>query len=110
MTGEDFQERVARNEAIFREANEGIERGLWPEQHDERISFRCECARLGCSEPVAVLVADYERVRRDPRRFIVRNGLEVPDAEVVVERGEQWVVVEKRGRSGELAEELDPRS
>jgi hypothetical protein len=110
VPSEDIQERVARNEAIFREANEGIERGLWPEQRHDQIQFRCECARLGCSEPVVVNVADYERVRQNPRRFIVRIGHEVPDAESVVERNENWLVVEKQGRSGQLAADLDPRS
>jgi hypothetical protein len=110
VPSENIQERIARNEAIFREANEGIERGLWPDQRHDDTLFRCECARLGCSEPVAVNVADYERVRRDPRRFIVRIGHEVPDVETIVERNEKWLVVEKQGRSGELAAELDPRS
>ena len=52
----------------------------------------------------------YERVRQNPRRFLLAPGHEVPEVEVVVERAEAYVVVEKRGEAGDLAERLDPRS
>jgi hypothetical protein len=54
--------------------------------------------------------ADYERVRADPRRFVVVAGHEVPDAESVVERHPGYLLVEKVGEAASVAEELDPRS
>jgi hypothetical protein len=102
-------ERIARNEGLFREVNEAIERGLWPGEEDT-APFRCECAALECNAVVTLDVHDYERIRQHPRRFFVLEGHEVPDAEEVVQRGTGWVVVEKRGQAGVVTESIDPRS
>ena len=51
----------------------------------------------------------YERVREDPRHFLLVPGHEIPQAEVVVERQPAYVVVEKIGEAAEVAEEEDPR-
>lgn len=105
---EESQARVARNESLFREANEAIERGLWPEQEHELIRFRCECAGE-CGEPVEVSPREYERVRQSGRTFIVLDGHEIPGAEEVIERHPGYVIVKKIGTAGEVAEELNPR-
>jgi hypothetical protein len=102
-------ERIAQNEGLFREVNEAIERGLWPGEEDT-APFRCECAALECNAVVTLDVHEYERIRQHPRRFFVLEGHEVPDAEEVVQRGTGWVVVEKRGQAGVVAESIDPRS
>ena len=101
--------RVAANEAVFREINEGIERGQWPGEEDSPISFRCECARLGCNELIELSVREYEQVRSNPRRFIVLPGHERLDVEIVVERHHGYLVVEKLEGPGEQAVEKDPR-
>lgn len=105
----DEPTRIGANEAVFRQINEGIERGQWPGEEDEPIGFRCECAKLGCAELIELSVRDYERVRENPRRFILRPGHERLDAEVVVEQHPAYVVVEKRGQAGAKAAETDPR-
>ena len=102
-------ERIARNEGLFREVNEAIERGLWPGEEDT-AQFRCECAALECNAVVTLAVHDYERIRQHPRRFFVLEGHELPDAEDIVQRGPYWVVVEKRGQAGVVAESIDPRA
>ncbi len=102
------ERRIARNESLFREANEAIERGLWPEQEDQVIRFRCECS-AECGQPVEVSPREYERVRRNGRRFIVLEGHEVPGVEEVVERYPKYVIVQKTGTGGEVADRLDPR-
>jgi hypothetical protein len=101
--------KVARNEAIFRDANEAIERGLWPDQESSTVRFRCECGGINCSSAVEVDAREYERVRGFPQRFIMLNGHELPDVEVVVERRPEYVVVEKFGEAGAIAEAEDPR-
>ena len=58
---DEMQKRLGSNEAVFREINEGIERGQWPGEEDAPISFRCECARLGF------------------RRAVVGRSVSVPD-------------------------------
>jgi hypothetical protein len=104
------KQRIGANESLFRETNEGIERGLWPGEGDQRVPFRCECARLGCAEAVGLTPGEYERLRSNPRRFAVVAGHEIPGAEFVVERHADCVVVEKVGEAAAVAEERDPRS
>lgn len=106
----ELKARLAANEDTFREVNEGIARGRWPGDPEGDISFRCECARLGCNLLLGIPMSDYERVREHPRRFIVVPGHDLPDIENVVERTQSYVVVEKRGEAGEVAEGLDRRS
>lgn len=107
---DNLQERLGANEAVFREINEGIERGQWPGEESSPIGFRCECAQLGCNELVEMSVTEYEHVRSEARRFIVLPGHERLDVEVVVERHGSYLVVEKLEDGGEKAEETDPRS
>lgn len=104
------KERLGANEAVFREINEGIERGQWPGEEDSLVSFRCECAQLGCNDLIQLSVNEYEGVRANPRRFIVVPGHERLEAEVVVERRPGYLIVEKLDQAGTTAEATDPRS
>ena len=106
---DELQQRAARNEATFREINEGIRRGRWPGEEDSNSSFRCECASLGCIEMLTLSFREYERVRDHPRRFIVSPGHEQLDVEVVVETRPNYLVVQKVGQAGETAAATDPR-
>jgi hypothetical protein len=104
------EERLGANEAAFREVNEAIERGQWPGDEGERASFRCECARLGCTQIIELTVEEYQAVRAHSRRFVVAVGHQQPAVERVVVERPGYLVVEKRDRAGELAERTDPRS
>jgi hypothetical protein len=104
------KERLGANEAVFREINEGIERGQWPGEEDSLVSFRCECAQLGCNDLIQLSVNEYEGVRANPRRFIVVPGHERLEAEAVVERRPGYLIVEKLDQAGTTAEATDPRS
>jgi hypothetical protein len=101
--------RLARNEALFRETNEAIERGQWPAGPHKRVRFRCECSRLECDQAVELTVGEYERVRAFPRRFVLAVGHEMREIETVVAQGEGHVVVEKQDTAGETADASDPR-
>jgi hypothetical protein len=103
------QQRIARNEAIFRDVNEALQRGRWPGDQSA-VAFRCECARLGCSRLIELPPADYERVRGHPTWFLLAPGHELPAAEAVVETHDDYVVVEKRADAGLVADTTDPRS
>lgn len=101
-----WEQRAARNEALFREVNENIAR------LEERYGgsgthpvFICECSRDSCTSPVPVDEDTYQRVREHPRRFIVLPG-HVDDAlESVVETHPSFLIVEKTGAAGEVAEQ-----
>ena len=103
------ERRVARNEALFREANESIERGLWPGEDHPAVRFRCECARVDCGQTVELSIGEYERIRSNPKRFVMVPGHQLPEFETVVEERSDHVVVQKRGEAGKAAEQLDPR-
>ena len=105
-----LQKKLAANEALLREVNEAIERGLRPGNCEQVVRFRCECAQLECNQAVPLTVREYESVRANPRRFALAQGHERGDIEVVVDRARDHVVVEKLGDSGAVAEERDPRS
>jgi hypothetical protein len=107
---EDLQRRVASNETMFRDVNEAVRSGRWPGEEGAPVAYRCECARLGCSRLIELRSADYERIRKHPRRFLIAPGHEVPGAEVVVETHAHYVVVEKLDEAGEVAEATDPRA
>jgi hypothetical protein len=104
-----LQRRIAGNEAIFRDVNEAISRGQWPGDTDS-IAFRCECGELGCSRLIEVTRAVYESVRANPRRFLVAAGHEITGAEALVEAHGPYLVVEKHGDAGRVADAADPRS
>jgi hypothetical protein len=103
------QERIARNEAMFREANERAKE--WDERHrDSEVElYFCECANPDCREKISLREADYERVRSDPRRFVIVPDHEVPDVETVIERNEGWAIIEKTPEVTRTVEALDPR-
>ena len=100
------EERIAINESRFRQVNEAIERGQ--RTAEGPIGFVCECGQLGCNEVIELEHAEYEGVRRSPRRFLLVDGHQTPIDETI-ERYERHVVVVKTGHGGEVAEELDPR-
>ncbi len=106
---DETKQRIARNEDIFREINEGIRRGRWPGEEDSVTGFRCECASLGCTQMLPLTFREYERVRQHPRRFIVAPGHERLEVEAVVEKQTSYLIVQKTGHAGEMAEALDPR-
>ncbi len=112
MRGKDGRtdaERIADNETRFRDVNEAIRRGSWPGEDDGAGAFRCECARRECNRLVTISPREYERVRANPRRFLVLPGHQAPRGEAVVERHRGYLVVEKLGEAGRLAEARDPR-
>jgi len=109
------QERVAKNETLFREVNERVEEvtvGLagHGEADSQLIGFICECGRDDCAEPFELSQEQYELVRKNPLHFLVVPEHEQTDVERVVERQARFLVVEKIGEGAELAVEHDPRS
>jgi hypothetical protein len=107
------EERIARNDALFRDANEGIEAEAlelgWDDE--DRIPFVCECADRGCREFLRLTLPEYEEIRARPRTFLNAPGHQVAakGAAVVVAENDRYFVVEKIGHAGEVAERLDPR-
>lgn len=109
------EERLAGNEALFREVNERVaevaEDLLSVEVTADPLKFNCECGRETCAEQIEMTLVEYEAVRASPIRFAVTPGHEVPDIERVVERYPNYLVVEKQDEEAEeVARETDPRT
>jgi hypothetical protein len=105
------EERLAKNEAFFRELNERIREAVGRQDSDGHIyEFICECADPSCLERIAMTVPEYEHIRAEPARFVLAPGHDEQAIETVVESESDHVVVEKLGRAREVAEALDPRA
>jgi hypothetical protein len=101
-------QRIAANEAQFRDVNERIARKDAP--HHRELEIICECGDRDCLERIQVTVVEYEEARSDAALFLARRGHLEPGAEVVVaERGDHQLV-RKTGDAAAIAEERDPRS
>jgi hypothetical protein len=107
-----MEERIARNNATFREANERISAAAGSYGVDMPIPFICECPDPRCSGIVRLRLEQYEEIRADPRHFLNLPGHEAAaqGAEVVVAERDGYSIVEKQGLPGEIAEALDERS
>jgi hypothetical protein len=76
----------------------------------ETSAFTCECADMGCIEMIDLTLSEYEDVRKDSNRFIVKSGHVFSEFERVVTENERFAVVAKLDEGGEVAEEFDPRA
>lgn len=109
------ESRLGENEALYREVNESIAEvaGHLFEEGDGPITFQfvCECCSAACVEQVPLSLDDYRSVRSTGCWFVVVPGHELPAIERVIERREEYVVVEKTDPDAkEAALASDPRA
>jgi hypothetical protein len=101
-------ERIGRNEDLFRKVNdqiEGVNEAFGT--FTGTMSILCECGKLECIEQIDLTVDAYRELRADPTRFAVKPGHELPDVERVVERRDDYSVVQKtEGEAARLAKDL----
>ena len=101
------EERIGKNEALFREVNERIREIT---THDADAEFLCECGDQGCVQAIRMTIGEYEGLRADPTHFAIVPGHEIPDVEQVIIANERFAVVEKLvGEATKVAIETDPR-
>jgi hypothetical protein len=101
-------ERIARNDSIFREANERLASAVEGYGPTARLFFICECADPACRELIPLTLEQYREIRVEPIRFLHIPGHDGADngfARVLEERG-HYVIVEKLGRAAEEATNL----
>lgn len=103
------EEQAARNEIIFREANEK----LGEKRHElgvgGRTPYLCECEDPTCTELIRLALADYEHVRSHANWFLVAAG---HDDGTLRHAGSHngYEIVEKTGLARRIAEEENPRT
>lgn len=98
-------ERLARNEALFREVNERVEELA----ETDSTEFVCECSNTECIETVELTLSSYERIRSNSTWFVIKADHDIPQIERVISRDDGYVVVEKL-IAEEFLEETDYRS
>lgn len=103
-------EKIARNDAVFRDANDEIagvaaDHGL---ADGRPVPFVCECSDPRCATVISLTLAEYRRVRSNPRWFAHAVGHEaaLPGIVRTVETHDRYALVEKVGRAGEVATRL----
>lgn len=105
------QERIALNEARFREINERLREGLARVPGGlEQVDYVCECGGRDCRDTVTLTAEEYEAVRATSKQFAVVPGHEIPDAERVVGGVECYTVVEKFEAVADIVAARDPRA
>jgi hypothetical protein len=105
------EERSAKNEALFRDANEQLEKRrieVLGADDPEPTPFLCECDDLSCTQVLMISLEEYERARDSGRRFTVAPGH--TDGATVIARDTRFWIVEKDGDAARVAEEHDPRA
>ena len=102
------EDRIAKNEVIFREMNERVLE-VRPSENGG-IDFLCECGNEDCVEQITLTTKEYEHVRDDPVQFFVKPGHAIPDVEEIMEENERFLLVRKHVEEQEIARRADPRA
>ena len=63
------------------------------------VEIACECGRSGCGEVIALPWCVYEQTQREPRRFVLAPGHELPGLSPLV-RCDSFVVVSNEQAEG----------
>jgi hypothetical protein len=101
--------RIGRTQSLFRSVNERIAAAS-DRLGSDQTEIVCECPDQACTERVELPIEQYEEVREEPTRFLVRPGHEDESVAKVVERHRGFDVVEKVHRAAaKVARQLDPR-
>jgi hypothetical protein len=110
MASEVREERLARNESLFRDVNERIESAA-TKLSPMFTEFMCECADQTCFEHVSLTLEEYTSIRNSgPTFFVVTPGHGNSEIERVVGgEGDRYEIVEKIGTAAEVATALNPR-
>lgn len=109
MSGSD-ETRAAHAEALFREVNERIAESVVRFEGDEG-DFVCECSDAACAHRITVPLEDYERVREQGERFLLKPGHEDESIETTVRDADGFQVVEKTAPAVRaIVLRLDPRA
>ena len=104
------EQRLAQNEALFREVNERIETVAHQLGGNIPYEFLCECANADCTFRLTLPLSVYEAVRADARQFVVLPLHYTPEVEELAAEEDTYWIVRKTGEAGEYVEQLDPRS
>jgi hypothetical protein len=101
--------RIGRTQSLFRSVNERIA-ATSDRVGANRTEIVCECPDQTCTARVELPLEQYEEVREEATRFLVKPGHEDDSVARVVERHRGYDVVEKVKAAAKVARKLDPRA
>ena len=105
----DFASRAARNEEFVRDVNRRIEEGAKLHGVGSAMPFHCECAQDVCLEKIELDAQTYEPILNERYRFMVVPDHVVPSVERIVQRHENFLVVEKVGEARDQIDRDHPQ-
>ena len=100
-------ERLARNQALFREVNERLLE-LTDGFQDGSMQLVCECSHEDCTLTITMNHDEYESVRAHSTFFVVASGHEILEVEKIIDHRDGWTIVQKVTAT-DYAVETDPR-
>ena len=103
---ERHQQRIASNEARFRDMNDNLVRHLEAFDDPESYQVMCECALLNCEDTVEISREHYRTVRAQPCWFVVLPEHVLQAAEAPVSKDAGYWVIEKLDVAGKRAKDL----
>jgi hypothetical protein len=103
------EDRLARNETLFREVNERVEE-VSEGVGNDFIDFVCECGHEDCIAMISLTRSEYEQIRADPVLFGIVPGHEIPEIEEIVSEHDRFDVVRKHDGEQAIARATDPRA
>lgn len=87
--GENRGERIARNQALWREGQEMAEARV----DRVRTDYLCECDDTQCMDTVPLTFSEYQQIRANPDHYVVTPGHEGTGS--VVEAHDLYIVLTK---------------
>jgi hypothetical protein len=104
------EERIVRNEVLFRDVNERIRAASESMSLGRQLEIFCECGRDDCVDKLSVEAAEYEAVRSNATRFIVKPGHQIEEVEKVTASPDGYLIVEKDSPLAGIARATEPRA
>lgn len=59
---------------------------------DDPVELLCTCGRPDCDEILLLSLAEYDRVRMKPYRFVIAPGHDASVDDVIAHEDEYWVI------------------
>ena len=105
------KERMAKNEALFREVNERVREIQSGGQPEGVVEFLCECGNEDCTAALPLTAAEYEHVRSHSAQFVIVPAHDDPEVESVVGGvAGRFAIVRKHEDEEMIARATDPRA
>lgn len=118
------ERRQIENEMIFRRVNEkvGDELDSLDAMHiDDNnlnqlwndailLNFKCECSDENCDKRIPIKLSDYKKIHENRDAFIIKLNHQVKEIEKVIQKEDNYSVVEKNNSIDEPGDHLNKTS